>query len=173
MIRTKKERSKRQESRVAKEINGRVTIASGAIWIAKGDVRSSYYLVECKTTEKKVYPLSIKTWLKITEEATNDGFRIPVMCVDLEDGVHKKAVFKCSDFFEDKPRRVVRSSGLFYEEDDTIESEHYLTAKQVPITEKDKVFYVSGKIEHVPMSFELCVVDWDVFVRRVIEKEVS
>ena len=87
--------------------------------------------------------------------------------------MHKKAVFKCSDFFEDKPRRVVRSSGLFYEEDDTIESERYLTAKQVPITEKDKVFYVSGKIEHVPMSFELCVVDWDVFVRRVIEKEVS
>ena len=173
MIMTKKDRSKRQESKVAREINGRVTLASGALWMSKGDVRSNDYLVECKTTKKKTYPLHISTWLKIEKEAINDGFRIPVMCIDLEDGIYRKAVFKRSDFFSDKPRKVVLSSGLFYEEDDTIEPKLYLTAKQVPVTEKDKVFYVSGKIEHVTMSFELCVVDWDVFVRRVIEKEVS
>lgn len=87
-----KRRSTAQEKKVAKEIGGRVTPASGALWGSKADVRNSRFLVECKTTEKSQYSLSYSTWEKIRHEALNDGFREPVMCIDLVSGKNRLAV---------------------------------------------------------------------------------
>ena len=90
--------SKKQEKRIAKEMNARVTIASGALDFQKADVRSDRYLVEAKTTEKPYYPLSITTWHKIEQQALKDGLRIPVMCIDLEDGKNSLALLHRHDF---------------------------------------------------------------------------
>lgn len=48
----KKKKFKNQESRVAKEVSGKVTPASGALWGSKGDVRNDLFLIECKTTKR-------------------------------------------------------------------------------------------------------------------------
>ena len=92
-----KKKSKAQENKVAKDIGGKTILASGALWFAKGDVRSKHFLIECKTTEKNFYPLSARTWEKIYLEATKDGLRIPVMCVTLEKTQKNLAVLRSED----------------------------------------------------------------------------
>lgn len=89
--------SKKQESKVAKELRGKITPASGALWGCKGDVRSDNFLVECKTTEKDFYSLNFNTWDKIYNEAIKDSLRIPVMCIDLNNGVNRLAVLCTRD----------------------------------------------------------------------------
>ena len=90
--------SDKQEKRVAKEIGGKVVIASGSLWFASSDVRHDDCLIECKTTSKSFYSLSLVTWNKIEREAVKDGLRIPVMCIDLEDGKYQFAVFPFGSF---------------------------------------------------------------------------
>ena len=88
-----KKKSQLQERRVAKDLNARTVVASGALWSAKADVRSDNLLVECKTTEKDFYSLTLATWEKIEKEAIKDGMRLPVMCVDIKGGKERYAVF--------------------------------------------------------------------------------
>ena len=77
-----KKKSQLQEARVAKELNAKTVIASGALWGSKGDVRHEDFLVECKTTTKLYYSLTMKVWEKIEKEAVKDGLRIPLMCIE-------------------------------------------------------------------------------------------
>ena len=81
--------SNKQEKDVAKQIGGKTVIASGALWHASSDVRNKQYLVECKTTEKSFYTITSKAWEKICKEAVNDGFRDPLLVVDLHNN-HKE-----------------------------------------------------------------------------------
>lgn len=81
-----KKQSKKQENRIAKDINAKVTIASGALDFQKADVRNDEFLIEAKTTAKNFYTLNIKTWERIKEQAIKDGLRIPIMQIDLENG---------------------------------------------------------------------------------------
>lgn len=90
-------KSKRQESSVAKEIDGKVTPASGALWGAKADVRNQTFLVECKITEKPFFVMTDALWEKIRSEAIKDGLRIPLMCIDLENGKQRFAVIDEAD----------------------------------------------------------------------------
>ena len=71
-----KKKSKKQEEKIAKDIGGRTTPASGALWAFKGDVRNDKYLIEAKFTDSNKYQLKCKTWYKIKREAINDGLRI-------------------------------------------------------------------------------------------------
>lgn len=90
-----KKKSAKQESRTAEEFGGKTQIASGALWGAKGDVRtgsertSSFnendFLIENKFTDKDKYKLDRKVWEKIDLEAVNDNFRTPLMQVDIQD----------------------------------------------------------------------------------------
>lgn len=96
-MKTVKRRSQKQEKSVAKEFNAKVTVASGALWGSKGDVRNSRYLIECKTTEKDYYSLTAKVWEKIEQEAIRDHMRIPLMVIDLEDR-DRVIVFRPQDF---------------------------------------------------------------------------
>lgn len=82
---TSKRRSQKQEKSVAKDMNARVTPASGAKWGQKGDVRSEDFLIECKTTNKDYYSITTKVWEKIRLEATQDHGRIPLLVIDLRD----------------------------------------------------------------------------------------
>lgn len=95
---TTKYMSNKQEKRVAKSLNAKVTVASGALSFQKADVRSDLFLVECKTTEKSYYPLTRKTWDRISIQAIRDGIRMPLMCIDLEDGKYSIAVINYMDF---------------------------------------------------------------------------
>ena len=88
-----KKKSQLQEKRVAKDLEAKTVVASGALWSAKADVRSDEFLVECKTTEKPYYSLTMKVWEKIEKEAVKDGLRIPLMCIHTNDGEDRFAVF--------------------------------------------------------------------------------
>ena len=96
-MKTVKRRSQKQEKSVAKDFNAKVTVASGALWGQKGDVRNSKILVECKTTEKDYYSLTATVWEKIEQEAIRDHLRIPLMVIDLEDK-DRVVVFRPKDF---------------------------------------------------------------------------
>ena len=86
------EKSKQQETQVAKSIGGRPVISSGSLWFSKGDSRSKEFLCECKITSKKSYSLTFDTWNKIRKEAIKDGIRTPIMNIQLEDGKYSYAV---------------------------------------------------------------------------------
>lgn len=95
---SKKKKSQKQESKVAKELSGKTVVASGALWGSKGDVKTEYFLVECKTTAKDSYRLTHAVWKKILHEAVKDGMRFPLMCIDLYDGKERYAVFQANLF---------------------------------------------------------------------------
>lgn len=78
-----KKKSKKQEEKIAKDIGGRTTPGSGALWAFKGDVRNDKYLIEAKFTDSNKYQLKYTTWDKIKREAINDGLRIPVMQIGI------------------------------------------------------------------------------------------
>lgn len=75
--------SQKHEKRLAKEIGGARTAASGAFWSRKGDVRSSQLLIEHKWTGKKTKTISSAELKKITTEAFMDG-RLPVFGIHLD-----------------------------------------------------------------------------------------
>lgn len=106
-MKTVKRRSQKQEKSVAKDFNARVTVASGALWGAKGDVRSDKFLIECKTTGKDYYSLTSKVWEKIEEEAIRDHMRIPLMVIDIEDR-DRVIVFRPQDFDPNISTRCVQ-----------------------------------------------------------------
>lgn len=91
-----KSKSKKQESRIAKQIQGKVTPASGGKWFCKADVRNDKYLVEAKYTDTNYYTLNVRTWNKIAKEAIKDGLRVPVMCIDIKKKSY--AVLRVDDF---------------------------------------------------------------------------
>lgn len=94
----KKRLSVNQERSVAKDLKAKLTPASGALWGAKGDVRSAKFLVECKATEANYYSLSKRVWLKIAEEALKDGLRTPLMNIQVKGRMW--AVLDLNDFNE-------------------------------------------------------------------------
>ena len=106
-MKTVKRRSQKQEKSVAKQFNANVTVASGALWGSKGDVRNSKFLIECKTTEKEYYSLTAKVWEKIEEEAIRDHMRIPLMVIDLEDK-DRVVVFRPRDFDQNIDTRCIQ-----------------------------------------------------------------
>ena len=149
---TLKRISKNQESRVAKEISGKVTPASGALWGAKADVRNDIFLVECKITEKDFYSLTFNTWDKIYHEAIKDSLRIPVMCIDLLNGKQRYAVM-CS---KDLPDSIERQ---------TLLQKDYLPKTSFRIKCKG-TFVISNK--HKSAVFKLSVIEWSDFIEKVV-----
>ena len=94
---TGKRRSQKQEKSVAKDFNARPTVASGALWGMKGDVRNDKFLIECKTTEKDYYSITTKVWEKIEDEALKDRMRTPLLIIALQD-TDRYVVFNPNQF---------------------------------------------------------------------------
>ena len=124
-MKTVKKRSQLQEKDVAKNLNAKTVVASGAMWNAKGDVRSGKFLIECKTTEKEYYSVSSKVWEKIEEEATKDHGRTPLLIIDIEDKdrlvVYSPMYFNCNikvskSFLVDSGKKSFRVSLKLIEE---------------------------------------------------------
>ena len=151
---TLKRISKNQESRVAKEISGKVTPASGALWGAKADVRNDIFLVECKTTEKDFYSLTFNIWDKIYHEAIRDSLRIPVMCIDLLNGKQRYAVM-CS---KDLPDSLHSSLYLLSDYD-------YLPKTSFRIKTEGHILITDKNNNKV---YELSVIKWSDFIEKVV-----
>lgn len=75
--------SQKHEKRIAKDIGGSTTAASGAFWSRKGDVRNNELLVEHKWTGKKSKTIQSAELKKITNEAIMDG-RTPIFGIHLD-----------------------------------------------------------------------------------------
>lgn len=78
-----KKASKKQEQGVAKALEGKTVIASGALWQSKADVRTDMFLVECKMTEKDSYTLKQSIVAKIVKEAIKDSIRNPLLAIQI------------------------------------------------------------------------------------------
>lgn len=145
----RKRNSKNQESKVAKELSGKVTPASGALWGAKADVRSDIFLVECKTTISDRYRLTFNVWNKIYLEAIKDGLRIPVMCIDLLNGKKRYAVM-CT---KDLPSNLTLGSPLC--SGSTTKSFNVIKDSRFLLEDKGKCYYLSA-------------IEWNVFLGEVV-----
>lgn len=134
-----KRRSQKQEKSVAKDFNAKVTVASGAKWGMKADVRNDKFLIECKTTEKDYYSLTATVWEKIEQEAIKDRGRIPLMIIDLEDK-DRLVVFKPKDFSSPLPVPYECSS------DGNDKKSYRLTLKELEEAQEEFEEYVYGKL---------------------------
>lgn len=76
-------KSRRQEKRLAKELNGFTTPGSGS-GSMKGDVRTTEDMVEAKTTSKTQFTLKLETLRKLEVEAAAVGKR-PVLVIQIDD----------------------------------------------------------------------------------------
>ena len=76
--------SNKQEKQVAKVVGGRQTANSGATAFSKGDVSTSDWLIECKTSTSEKASFSIKRdWLdKNKEEAFAMNKNYNALCFD-------------------------------------------------------------------------------------------
>lgn len=94
----KKKLSNKHESDIAKALNGKTQIASGAIPLVgmKGDVITPDYLIECKATMKDTYVLKRKVIEKIEKEALK-CFRFPLLAIRVKDKDY--ILFRLYDFF--------------------------------------------------------------------------
>lgn len=103
-MRTKPTRfySKRQENKVAKELDGKRTANSGATPFQKGDVLLEDWLIECKTatSEKKSFAIK-RDWLDKNKE---EAF-----------AMNKSYNALCFDFGEDTDRYYVIDEKTFKE----------------------------------------------------------
>jgi len=89
--------SQKHEKRIAKEIGGSRTAASGAFWSRKGDVRNPSLLIEHKWTGKKSKTITATELEKISTEAIMDG-RMPVFGIHLNGNDY--VILSENDFLE-------------------------------------------------------------------------
>ena len=89
-----KDYSIKQEKLIADYLNWKCVVASGARACHPGDIKSDYWLGECKThvTTGNRIKFMYKEWAKICEEAMSK-FRFPVLFVD--DGSQQIATTWC------------------------------------------------------------------------------
>jgi hypothetical protein len=76
-------RSKKQESKRAEQIGGRVQPGSGCSSNAPQDVRSDEYMEQLKFTDSASYRLTVKEWLQLSADSDRFG-RSPRMVIDFE-----------------------------------------------------------------------------------------
>lgn len=71
------------EEEVSKDL-GKQVVGSGRTDFHKGDVISTDFLFDCKTTQAKSFSVSLKEWKKYNEWALNEGkdFALPIRFLD-------------------------------------------------------------------------------------------
>lgn len=89
-----RERSSKQESKIAKQLFGRTTINSGATF-GQNDVITDFCEVEAKTTAKESFSLKLSDWRKLRKKCA--VAKIPIMVVDFETSKDSVAVLLYDD----------------------------------------------------------------------------
>lgn len=94
--------SKKQETMVAKAIDGKRQPNSGATAFQKGDVTTEQFLIECKTKTKNSSSFTIKEeWLlKNEEEAFAMGKNNSALCFDFGPSSNKRYYVISERLFE-------------------------------------------------------------------------
>jgi hypothetical protein len=92
---TTRSRSKRQETRIAKDLKGRATINSGATF-SENDVVTDFCEVEAKTTRNKSFSLKPDEFRKLEKKA-KPGL-MPVFIVEFETHEKEFVVMNYDDF---------------------------------------------------------------------------
>lgn len=91
---TTRQRSGKQESKIAKQLKGHVAINSGATF-GQNDVITDFCEVEAKTTEKESFSLKLSDWRKLRKKCASD--KIPIMVIDFESCKDNLAVLPYDD----------------------------------------------------------------------------
>ena len=91
---TTRERSSRQESRIARQLKGKTTINSGATF-GENDIVNDFMEVEAKTTRHESFSLNLADFRKLIKKAKVD--KIPAMVIDFEQSKDSLAVIKYDD----------------------------------------------------------------------------
>lgn len=89
-----RERSGRQESRIAKQLNGHTTINSGATF-GQNDVITDFCEVEAKTTKHESFTLKLSDWRILRKKCALN--KIPIFIVDFEQSKDTLAVLTYED----------------------------------------------------------------------------
>jgi hypothetical protein len=79
-----KKRSQKQEQKIAKELGGQTTVASGAFTFQPHDVMTNQFLIEAKYTGAKGYLLNAKYLQSLHDEAKKDG-KLMTLILDFVD----------------------------------------------------------------------------------------
>ena len=91
---TTRKRSGRQESRLAKQLNGHTSINSGATF-GQNDVITDFCEVEAKTTKHESFSLKLSDWRMLRKKCA--GNKIPIFVVDFESSRDTLAVLTMDD----------------------------------------------------------------------------
>lgn len=91
---TTRKRSGKQESRLAKQLNGHTTINSGATF-GQNDVVSDFCEVEAKTTIKESFSLKLSDWRLLRKKCALN--KIPIFIIDFEKSKDSLAVLTYED----------------------------------------------------------------------------
>ena len=91
---TTRRRSGKQESRLAKQLNGHTTINSGAT-LGQNDVITDFCEVEAKTTNKESFALKLSDWRLLRKKCA--GNKMPIFIVDFEQTKDSLAVMTYED----------------------------------------------------------------------------
>lgn len=73
----------KKEKKDAKDFEGRRVKGSGNWWSQPGDVKTKFFVIQSKQTDKKSYSIKLADWLKLCEEASFEG-KLPVFSVDIQ-----------------------------------------------------------------------------------------
>lgn len=91
---TTRSRSKKQESRIARELSGKLTINSGATF-GQNDVITDFCEIEAKTTKKESFSLRLEDWRKLKKKCAVN--KMPIIVVDFETCTDNLAVLNYND----------------------------------------------------------------------------
>ncbi len=93
----------KKEQRDAGTFNGRRVPGSGNKWNKPGDVKTSLFLIEDKTTEKKSFAVTQKLWDSIRRKALlspHKTARIPLLSIELLQTGTELIVLDKNDFLQ-------------------------------------------------------------------------
>lgn len=91
---TTRARSRRQESRLAKELLGYPTINSGAT-LSQNDVVTDYCELEAKTTRREQFIFKLEDWDKLTTKCQVG--KVPIFVIEFEGRKLELAVLNIED----------------------------------------------------------------------------
>lgn len=92
---TTRSRSKKQETRIAKELKGRITSNSGATF-GENDVITDFCEIEAKTTKNKSFSIKTDEFQKLKGKCKID--KLPIFQIDFETTKDKLVILDYEDF---------------------------------------------------------------------------
>jgi len=89
----------KKERKDAELLGAKQTPRSGGLWFAKGDSKSSKYLIENKTSKHDSFTIPRKMWEKLEKEALLSR-RIPLLSIQFGEKDTELIILSKNDFIE-------------------------------------------------------------------------